>query len=72
MSAKMHGLMEFGNFFTVKQVMERTGLSRSTLWRLVKKGGFPPPIKIGKSARWRESDLDAWEEQLLAKRRPAA
>lgn len=27
-------------------VMERTSLSRTTLWRLVKKGEFPPSVKL--------------------------
>jgi prophage regulatory protein len=60
----MFGFMEFGNFLTVKQVIARTGLSRSTIWRLVRKGDLPSPIKIGRSVRWRESDLDKWEEEI--------
>ena len=42
-------------------VLERTGLSRSTLYRKMQEGTFPRALRI--SARctgWRESDVDAW------------
>ena len=45
----------------LKPVLERTGLSRSTLYRKVGDGGFPKPVQI--SARcvgWRESAIQAW------------
>jgi prophage regulatory protein len=68
----MYGFMEFGKFFKIKEVMERTGLARSTIWRLENECKFPQHVKIGKSARWRESDLDAWEADLVQKRGKAA
>ncbi len=44
---------------------EITGLSRSTLYRLVKTGELPAPIKLSAQAiGWRESDL----HQFIAKR----
>jgi len=34
------------------------GISRSTLWRWVRDGQIPKPIKLGKQARgWREETL---------------
>jgi prophage regulatory protein len=42
-------------------VLDRTGLSRSTLYRKVNEGSFPRQIAI--SARctgWRESHIEAW------------
>ena len=36
-------------------------LSKSTLFRLMRAGQFPPPIAIGPRARrWRASELDEW------------
>ena len=35
------------------QVLEATGLGRSTLWRLVKSGSFPRPVQLGPQARGR-------------------
>lgn len=43
-------------------VLEKTGCgSHSSLWRWIRLGKFPKPIRIGpKSVAWRESELDAW------------
>ena len=53
---------------TVKDVLALTGYrSRTTLWRKVKAGGFPPPRKDGSaSVRWRASDVKGWIERLPA------
>ena len=45
----------------LKSVLERTGLSRSTLYRKIQDRTFPRALRI--SARctgWRESDIEAW------------
>ena len=42
-------------------VRDRTGLSRSTIYRKIAEGTFPPRIKISMNgAGWRESDIDRW------------
>jgi prophage regulatory protein len=42
-------------------VEEITGLSRTTIYELMKRGQFPRPIKItGKAVAWPESAIDAW------------
>ena len=42
-----------------RQVEEKTGLSRSTLYNLMKAGFFPKPIKIGpRSVGWIESEIN--------------
>lgn len=42
-------------------VLQRTGLSRSTLYDLIKKGRFPKPFKITeRSSGWRSSDIEEW------------
>ena len=42
-------------------VLERIGLSKSTLWRLIKDGEFPEPIKLGPRATgWLEEEVEAW------------
>ena len=43
---------------TRREVERRTGLSRSTLYRKMRDGTFPAPLKISERAvRWRESDI---------------
>ena len=45
----------------VPEVMARTGLSRTTLWRRVRTGTFPPPTELGEnSIGWPESEITAW------------
>lgn len=42
-------------------VLDRTGLSRSTLYRKVEKGTFPRQIKLStRCAGWRESAVSDW------------
>ncbi len=48
-------------FLRRREVEEITGLSRSTIYRLMKAGQFPHPVKTGSRAvRWRLSDIIAW------------
>ena len=48
-----------------KDITAETGLSRSTIYRLVRDGSFPKPIPIGpRGMRWLESDIRAWIEEL--------
>ena len=43
------------------EVMELTGLSRTTLWRRVRAGTFPAPCELGKnSIGWPASSITAW------------
>jgi prophage regulatory protein len=45
----------------LKTVLGRTGLSRSTIYRKIAEGTFPPQIRISTNgAGWRESDIDRW------------
>ena len=42
-------------------VLDRTGLSRSTLYRKVQTGTFPAQIRIAtRCTGWRESAITAW------------
>ena len=44
-------------------VSKRLGISRTTLWRLIKAGDFPQAIKLSPNrVGWRESQITAWIE----------
>lgn len=44
-------------------VIARTGLSRTTIWRRVRKGTFPSPIQLGEnSIGWPEHLVVEWLE----------
>lgn len=43
------------------EVERRTGLSRTSLYRLMRDGVFPEPIRVGpRAVRWPESEIAAW------------
>ena len=45
----------------VPAVMVRTGLSRTTIWRRVRAGTFPPPVDLGNGLiGWTEPTIDTW------------
>ena len=45
----------------LQTVLERTGLSRSTLYRKVDQGTFPAQVQIAaRCVGWRESAVNAW------------
>ena len=46
---------------TRREVEARAGLSRSSLYRLMRQGMFPEPIRVGvRAVRWPSSEIDAW------------
>jgi prophage regulatory protein len=50
-------------------VQEVTGLTRSSLYRLIQAGEFPAPIKISASASaWVEAEVQTWISHRIARR----
>lgn len=48
-------------FLRLPAVLDRTGLTRATLYRRVAAGTFPPSVKLGPAmVAWREADIDDW------------
>lgn len=52
------------NVIPLRTVLEKTSLSRPTIYRLIKKGDFPSPKKIGSKSVWEEDAVDRWLESL--------
>jgi prophage regulatory protein len=51
------------------KVQERTGLSRSTIYDLMRKGLFPKPIALGpRSKGWVSSEITSWIEERIRNR----
>ena len=45
----------------IKEVTEMIGLSRTTIWRMERKGEFPTRVQLGVgSVGWRASELERW------------
>ncbi len=50
-----------------REVIEKTGLSRTCLWRRERAGAFPSRRDLGGGlVGWLESDIDAWIESRPA------
>lgn len=53
----------------LKTVLNRTGLSRSTVYRKIAEGTFPPQVRISvNGAGWHESELNRWIANPVAYR----
>ncbi len=47
-------------------VMDRVGLRRTSIYKLISAGTFPAPKKIGRASLWVEYEVDQWIHQFLA------
>ncbi|MGO2341413.1 helix-turn-helix transcriptional regulator [Vibrio litoralis] len=53
----------------LKEVLNRTGLSKSTLYQLMKDGAFPRSISIGNRAvSWNILEVEQWINSRIAER----
>jgi prophage regulatory protein len=53
----------------LKQVMECTGLARSTVYKFIAEGDFPKPVKLGvRVAAWVEAEVLAWIDDRVKSR----
>ena len=54
-------------------VMKLTGVSRTTVYRLVREGKFPQPIRMEepKVSAWASDDVENWIEDKIEKYRGA-
>lgn len=56
-------------FARLPTVIQATGLGRSTIYRLIADGAFPPPVRLGpRAVAWRWADLDRWSRSREADR----
>ena len=47
--------------FTRHQVEARCGIARTTVYRLMRSGQFPEPIRVGpRAVRWPAAEVEAW------------
>jgi prophage regulatory protein len=48
----------------MRDVVNATGLSRSTIYHMIKTNEFPRPIRLGQRAvGWLQSDITSWLDQ---------
>lgn len=58
-------------FLRLPDVLERTGLSRSTIYVRLAEGRFPRPVALGgRAVGWIEAEVDEWVRDRIAESRP--
>jgi len=50
---------------TMAFITRRTGLTDKWFYKLIQDGEFPKPIKLGRSSRWLQSEVEAWLHQRI-------
>ena len=56
-------------FLKLKEVMEKTALSRSAIYRKMSEDAFPKSVNLGdRAVAWVESDVDEWMEKVIETR----
>lgn len=59
------------NLLRLADVKARTKLGRTTIYRRIAAGTFPPSIRLSAGlVAWYESDIDAWVADPMGWRRP--
>ncbi|MBL9066389.1 MAG: AlpA family phage regulatory protein [Sphingopyxis sp.] len=54
-------------FLRLNTVLDRTGLSRATLYRKIAAGTFPPQHKLAeRCCGWRESEVAIWQRNPIS------
>lgn len=57
-----------GQLLRLPSVENKTGLSKSEIYRRIKAGTFPVPIKLGaRAVAWPAAQIDAWVNDLIGK-----
>lgn len=55
-------------YLSDKQLAERYGVTRPTIWRWVKERELPEPLKLApRCTRWRLHEIEAWENNRPAR-----
>jgi prophage regulatory protein len=56
----------------IRMVAEKTGLAASSIWRLARKGQFPPPVRLSAGCTaWFEHEIDEWLNEKAMDRETA-
>ncbi|MEB7886245.1 helix-turn-helix transcriptional regulator [Serratia fonticola] len=50
-------------------ITDFTGLTDKWFYKQISEGLFPKPIKLGRSSRWMQSEVEAWVQQRINKSR---
>ncbi|AZK63397.1 MULTISPECIES: helix-turn-helix transcriptional regulator [Pectobacterium] len=52
-------------FVDMSFITQLTGLTDKWFYKLIQLGEFPRPIKLGRSSRWLQSEVEIWLQQRI-------
>ncbi|UPY96572.1 AlpA family transcriptional regulator [Pectobacterium sp. 21LCBS03] len=52
-------------FVDMTFITQLTGLTDKWFYKLIQLGEFPKPIKLGRSSRWLQSEVETWLQQRI-------
>ncbi|MBA0217737.1 helix-turn-helix transcriptional regulator [Pectobacterium brasiliense] len=52
-------------FVDMTFITQLTGLTDKWFYKLIQLGQFPKPIKLGRSSRWLQSEVETWLQQRI-------
>ena len=53
--------MDIDRLMRRHEVQQRTGLACTTIYRKMREGSFPEPVKVGaRAVRWTASEIEKW------------
>lgn len=50
-------------------ITEYTGMTDKWFYKLISEGKFPKPIKLGRSSRWKRSEVENWMQERVIESR---
>ena len=56
-------------FVDMTFITQLTGLTDKWFYKLIQLGEFPKPIKLGRSSRWLQSEVETWLQQRIEQSR---
>ena len=64
------GRLGTARILRLKQVVTTVGLAKSSIYRKIQIGTFPPPIKLGgvRASGWLATEVDEWIEDQVRRR----
>jgi prophage regulatory protein len=58
-------------FIRIKDLIDTTGLSKSSIYQFISDGEFPSQIKLGaRSVAWDSEEINEWMNERIAVSRP--
>lgn len=56
--------MQIQKLYRINEVCNITGIRPSTVYKLIREGKFPPPLKINNTSSWTSQSINNWIESL--------